>query len=302
MFQIAKKIFSLVFIMALVSPKVYATETVIDSISIVSDFDVNIVINENTIYLEDEPLLIGKQVYVPIRFLAEALGADEIAWEPSTQSVVIQLEALNITISNEEDKVLIDDFVWDMDDPLITYNNRVYVPIRMFSQLLGADDITWEDDTSTVNIEKEGIEIPEQLVMKPEEDQTEDQMKKAVSYTEDDLYWLSRIIHAEAHNEPYEGKLAVGNVVINRVNSHLFPSNIKAVIFDKEHGVQFTPTVSGSIYNTPNEECIRAAKEALEGNPNIGNALYFVPVNSTGSWVAKNRTYYKTIAGHAFYL
>lgn len=68
------------------------------------------------------------------------------------------------------------------------------------------------------------------------------------SYYSDAVYWLSRIINAEAQGEPYEGKVAVGNVVLNRVKSPLFPNTIYGVIFEYYKGIpQFSPVADGTI-------------------------------------------------------
>ena len=122
-------------------------------------------------------------------------------------------------------------------------------------------------------------------------------------YREEDLYWLSRIIHAEAQGEPYVGKVAVGNVVLNRVESGLFPNTIKGVVFDKQHGyTQFSPVLDGNIYNTPNSDSINAAKDALNGNRPVGDALYFLNMSkSTNFWIVQNRKYFMTIGDHDFY-
>ncbi|MFW5648965.1 MAG: LysM peptidoglycan-binding domain-containing protein [Candidatus Alkaliphilus sp. MAG34] len=119
----------------------------------------------------------------------------------------------------------------------------------------------------------------------------------------DDLYWLSRIIHSEAGGEPYSGKVAVGNVIINRVNSPLFPNTVKDVVFDRQNGhVQFSPVLDGSIYNTPGAESVRAAGESLAGSRPVGNALYFLnPRDSTNFWIVNNRKYMTTIGLHDFY-
>jgi N-acetylmuramoyl-L-alanine amidase len=93
-------------------------------------------------------------------------------------------------------------------------------------------------------------------------------------YDSDDVKWLSRIINAEAEAEPLEGKIAVGNVVLNRVASDEFPDTIYSVIFDKANGVQFSPTASGAIYNTPTDESVLAAKMCLDG-PVGGGSLSF---------------------------
>ncbi len=119
----------------------------------------------------------------------------------------------------------------------------------------------------------------------------------------EDLYWLSRVIHAEAQGESYKGMLAVGNVIINRADSHLFPDTIKGVVFDKQNGyTQFSPVIDGSIHNTPDAESIKAAKEILAGARPVGKALYFLnPRKSTNFWIENNRKYMKTIGLHDFY-
>lgn len=121
------------------------------------------------------------------------------------------------------------------------------------------------------------------------------------NYTDEDLYWLSRIVHAESSGESYEGKLAVANVVLNRMKSKSFPNTVKAVIFDKKYGVQFSPTKNGSIYKTPSQESIKAATAALEGTNNIQNALYFSNFSSHKSKSKKKYSFYKKIGNHTFY-
>ena len=120
---------------------------------------------------------------------------------------------------------------------------------------------------------------------------------------DEDLYWLSRIIHAEAQGESYQGKVAVGNVVLNRVSSSQFPNSIKGVVFDKQNGyTQFSPVIDGTIYNTPNNDSVRAAKEVLAGARPVGGALYFLnPQKSTNFWITSNRKYMTTIGKHDFY-
>lgn len=122
------------------------------------------------------------------------------------------------------------------------------------------------------------------------------------AYNEDDLYWLSRIIHAEAQGESLQGKIAVGSVVMARVQSEDFPDTIYDVIFDTDGGVQFTPTKNGAIYNTPNEESVTAAKLVLEGEREAEGCLFFLdPRKSTSFWVPQNRTFCVSIGCHDFY-
>ncbi|MGN0348984.1 MAG: cell wall hydrolase [Roseburia sp.] len=92
---------------------------------------------------------------------------------------------------------------------------------------------------------------------------------------ESDTYLLGAIIQCESEGEPYEGKLAVGSVVLNRVKSSYFPNTISGVIYQPR---QFSPVASGRLaYRLEagvNSECLRAAQEVLNGNITI-NSLYF---------------------------
>ena len=125
----------------------------------------------------------------------------------------------------------------------------------------------------------------------------------ATEYSSTDLYWMSRIINAEAEAEPYLGKVAVGNVIINRVNSSEFPNTVKGVIFEYYEGIpQFSPVAIGTIYNTPNEDSINAAKEVFSGSKPVGASTYFFnPDKSPGYWIVKNKTYVTRIGNHVFY-
>lgn len=116
-------------------------------------------------------------------------------------------------------------------------------------------------------------------------------------YDEDDLYWLSHIINAESGNQSLLGKIAVGNVVMNRVASRKFPNSVYGVLFQKN---QFSPAASGSIYRDPNAESIIAAKLVLEGAVAVKNALFF---NRAGmnTYASRNRAYVTTIGAHSFY-
>ena len=121
-------------------------------------------------------------------------------------------------------------------------------------------------------------------------------------YRDDEVYWLSRIISAEAKGESLRGKIAVGNVILNRVRSNLYPGTIYGVIFDKRYGVQFAPTANGMIYAQPTAESIIAAKICLEGYSMSNDILYFFnPRYTSGTWVKNNREYAFTIGNHVFY-
>lgn len=113
-----------------------------------------------------------------------------------------------------------------------------------------------------------------------------------------DTYLLAQIINAEAGTQSYEGKLAVGTVVMNRVESDNFPNTIRKVIYQKG---QFSPVRNGSINKKPSKESIRAAKEVMSGNRSFDkNVLFFYnPDISTSKWIFTRKVIAK-IGDHAF--
>lgn len=117
-----------------------------------------------------------------------------------------------------------------------------------------------------------------------------------------DLYYLSKLIMGESEGEPYEGKVAVGNVVMNRVNSSLFPDTVKDVIYQKFNGTWQFSVCGGNrrIDLTPNADSIRAAYDVLyngaKADGMTDNVLYF---NTFGKWW-KGVVLWKWIGGHAF--
>lgn len=87
---------------------------------------------------------------------------------------------------------------------------------------------------------------------------------------------LARLIQAEASGEQYQAKVAVGAVVLNRVQSSQFPNSIRQVIYQANSGTyQFTPVFNGSINRPAGAAAIRAAKEALDGADPTNGALFF---------------------------
>lgn len=122
-------------------------------------------------------------------------------------------------------------------------------------------------------------------------------------YDGEDLLWLSRIISCESRYESFLGKIAVGNVVLNRVESPDFPGDVYGVVFDCRFGiVQFSPVAGGHIYCDPDPESVNAAKLCLEGVTLSDEIMYFMnPDLSTTSWISDNRDLVMTIGNHSFY-
>lgn len=105
----------------------------------------------------------------------------------------------------------------------------------------------------------------------------------AAAYNESETYLLGRLVHGEARGEPYVGKVAVAAVVLNRVRSSSFPNTIAGVIYQTG---AFDAVADGQINLTPDEDSLRAARDALNGwDPTGGCLYYYNPVTSTNQWI-----------------
>lgn len=110
--------------------------------------------------------------------------------------------------------------------------------------------------------------------------------KPVVSYTAADVDLLARLIHAEAQGAPYSAKVAVGAVVINRVQDSRFPKTISSVIYQKDAGYyQFSPVLNGWINKPASQESIKAAYEALNGADPTNGALYYFDDSTKNTWL-----------------
>jgi N-acetylmuramoyl-L-alanine amidase len=109
---------------------------------------------------------------------------------------------------------------------------------------------------------------------------------KPVTYSASDLDLLSRLINAEAQDQPYEAKVAVGAVVMNRVKSSAFPNSISGVIYQTINGYyQFTPVLNGWINKSADADSINAAKAALSGVDPTNGALFYFDDSITNKWL-----------------
>ena len=108
---------------------------------------------------------------------------------------------------------------------------------------------------------------------------------------------LSKLVYAEARGEPYKGQVAVAAVVLNRVRSSSFPNTISGVIYQSG---AFSCVSNGSINNTPDSSCIRAALEAMNGwDPTGGCLYYYNPKQTSDKWI-RTRTVKTVIGNHSF--
>lgn len=239
----------------------------------------SVTVSVNGTSLEQESFLRSGITYSPLTALLEALGGWETEWNASARRASAATDLFTLDVPIGADYVYADGFLFGLNGECFIENGRTYVPLRAIANLMGAD-VAFTDANSPITVTS-GDPIP---------------------YTEEDLYWLSRVISAESRGEGLYGQIAVGNVVLNRVASDQFPSTIKAVVFDTKNAVQFEPTANGTIYNEPTAQSVLAAHLVLNGTNAVGDCLYFFnPSLSEGKWIRENREYLTTIGCHRFY-
>ncbi len=118
----------------------------------------------------------------------------------------------------------------------------------------------------------------------------------SITFEEGDRALLANLIYCEAGGEPYEGQVAVGAVVINRLMSGAFPNTVSGVIYQSN---QFSPVASGRLAvalasDEATDSCYQAADAAMSGQTNVGNCLFFrTPIPQVEPKY--------TIGGHIFY-
>ncbi len=117
----------------------------------------------------------------------------------------------------------------------------------------------------------------------------------------EDVMLLAKAIYSEARGESFTGQVAVGAVILNRVDNPAFPKSIKDVIMQSNDYVyQFTPVANGSINLTPDETAVNAAIQAVMGEDPTGGALFFYnPEIASDQWI-RNLPVIGCIGNHVF--
>ncbi len=230
-------------------------------------------------------VLYNSTTYVQIRAVSEKLypGA-KVSWENRT--AIVKTPSLTITAKPGDYYIQANGRMLYADDGIKLVNGSVLVPVRVLAKAFGAE-VYWDANSKSVTVTRGSGTIT----------------SGDKYYDSDSVYWLSRIINAESAGEPLKGKIAVGNVILNRVASKEYPNTIYGVIFDRKWGVQFQPVANGTIYNTPTAESVLAAKLCLDGASVAGESLFFLnPAISTNFWIMETRKFYTKIGNHHFYL
>lgn len=227
--------------------------------------------------------LIENRNYVSVRaFFAVAAPGCSVVWV-NDHAVVAGVtgtgEGLLVNVKPGQYYVVANERCLYVEGKVRNVNGSTMLPVRTLAQIFNGE--VWLDELGNCH-----VQLGETLLTSGTE-----------YYNEEQLDLLSRLINAEAGNQPILGKIAVGNVVLNRVQDPRFPDTIYGVIYAKN---QFSVVKNGRINRKPNASSVTAAKLALEGAQVLDNALYF-HVSGLNCWAARNRAYVTTIGNHDFY-
>ena len=200
---------------------------------------------------------IDGDTYVSLEKIAGLIGYDTTAeFNSETNTLTVMVADIEITVTAGQEYMTANGRCLYLPGGYVSIGDTAVFPMDIVAKIFNLDAAYDSEsgayDLSTVN--KSIIPSGDEF------------------YNADDLYWMSRIITAEAGNQPLDGQIAVGNVVLNRVASSRFANTVEGVIFQAG---QFEPVSTGGVYCTPFNSCIVAAKLALEGRNVVANALYF---------------------------
>jgi spore germination cell wall hydrolase CwlJ-like protein len=197
----------------------------------------------------------------------KAYAAEEVTinqeQESTTEEVSIDNEETNQVVNDDTSQVIKEDTNQVVNDDTIQVIKE------------DANQEVNEETNKEVNDDTNQVVKEETKQVKEETKQVKEVTNK---YTKAELRLLSALIYCEAQGESYNGKLAVGIVVMNRVRSDRYPDTLKNVIYQK---YQFSPATNGTLKkalaeydkgkftSSSEKECIKAAKEALNGAKSI---------------------------------
>jgi hypothetical protein len=275
--------------------------------------------------------IINERTYIPVRSYTDLLGFNA-EWDAKERSVTISnVEHVTKFYQNSR-RVIQDGVTLYMENRTIIEDGTTYLPVRTVAELYGKT-IDWDGVDNQVNIRDyktytvgewetlSGISrelgileaalrvwnnLPEGepemgtvLYLESTDKVTLDytNTETIIPYTVADLEMLAKIIYAEAVNHPYEGKVAVGAVILNRVESPNWPNTLRDVIYQRG---QFTPITNGQ-YNRakPTDSYYQAAEDALRGIDPVDGAIFFN--NPARSKIGVFKRPIVTIIGNHYY-
>ncbi len=198
-----------------------------------------------------------------------------------------ELDELKVSVEAEQSRVA--GLVSQTSGKISSYQNEI---MATEAEMLEYEKQLAEQKNSLAQLQKE-LEEERRLSQLAAESAWRDISE--ISFADGDRYLLANLIYCEAGNQPYEGQVAVGAVVMNRVMSSVFPDTVVGVIYQNK---QFSPVASGRLAlalaeNHATQACYSAADAAMSGQTTVGNCLFFrTPIEGLSGI---------QIGGHIFY-
>ena len=235
------------------------------------------------------PKLVGRHTvngmtYVSLKVMSQQLDTTaQVSWDHATGTVTVTTQALTLTAKEGQLYIVANDRYLYMPEGVRVVDGQMFVCLDALAKAFGATT-GWDGEAGTFLVNRGTGAI----------------VSGDEYYREDELFWLSRVIFAESGNQILEGKMAVGNVVLNRVNHPTWPDTIYGVISQRN---QFSTFRNGRLGNRiPNAESIIAAKLVLDnGVVDEVRDAYFFDTFLRSSWAARNKAVLASIGGHRFY-
>ena len=245
---------------------------------------------DRVLLLDGQPVLkavcrttIGGETYVSLKVMSQQLDPSvSVSWDANSKTVTVTSETLKLTATAGKLYLEANGRYLYMPEGVQLVDGQMMVSLDVLAKAF--DAVTgWDGEAGTFTVTSGSGAIA----------------SGDAFYNSDDLFWLSRVIFAESGNQCLEGKMAVGNVIMNRINHKNWPDTILGVIAQKN---QFTTYRGGKLANrTPNAQSVIAAKLVLDGGvvEEVAKAYFFD--STSNSWASRNKTCLAVIGGHKFY-
>ncbi|HZG78655.1 MAG TPA: cell wall hydrolase, partial [Paenibacillus sp.] len=226
-------------------------------------------------------------LFLPVAPLASLFGAT-VTWDADNEAATLHTSnGDTIVMRNGVPVVTYNERRYAMDTAPFLANGRTYLPFRAVAELMNAS-VQWDEAERRATLSS----------VASAEAQAAPQLTEAEPYAEEDLQLLAKLVQVEAGYEPYEGQLAIANIILNRVKDSRFPDTIRDVIHS---GRQFPPAHNGLLDKSePNASSLRAARDALDGRNNIEDAVYFYNPDVTGGPFWDRLEVVAVIGNHAY--
>ncbi|WP_197479990.1 cell wall hydrolase [Paenibacillus swuensis] len=274
--------------------------------------------------LEEGAYMENNRLYVPIRYVVEH-GEAKAQWDKTKGKLTLRTAAGDVYSQTlNKYSMAFNNKVYMTDTRLVMKEGRTYLPVRDAAELMHKS-AEWSVEEGTVSFE----DVPLYVVQAGDTLKSISQelnipakwLKERNSLNSDALYTgqelkiviprlmehqkhmkefllLAKLIESEAGGEPMKGKVAVGNVVMNRVEDPRFPDSIRDVIYAHN---QFEVVANGAIdRKVPSADSLSAAQQALGGVNYVPQAVFFYNPSAVRSPFLESLDFVTDIGGHRF--